>query len=148
MKTVKSTCISDFKYYFNNYNGRLHHTCYVRIYIQKCTWPKSDTQQAVWMSHAAAWFVMALSWQFITVMYPVALMNNEESMIQDKEKSPCYTSTTSWMRILYLGFVEDAGLLITVFIGCRYLMISKPRKTSQSSARMKCFCCIIMSIIT
>jgi CDP-diglyceride synthetase len=81
------------------------------------------------MSHAAAWFVMALSAQFITVMYPAAMMNNE-----NKEKPPCYTSTTTCMRILYLAFAEDAGLLITVFIICRYLMFSNPRKTSQSSA--------------
>jgi hypothetical protein len=104
MKTVKSICISDFKDHSDSDNGRLFYTCYVRIYIQKCTWPKSDTQQAFWMSHAAAWMVMALSWQFIIVMSAVALMNYDESTIQYKKKPSCYTSSKSCMRIHYLTF--------------------------------------------
>jgi hypothetical protein len=96
--------------------------------------PKCDTEQAFRMSLAAAFIVMALGWQFVTVMYPVALMNNEEIMIRDKEKQPCFTSSASCLRINYLAFAYDAGVLITAFIIWQYLMFSNPRNISQSVA--------------
>jgi len=57
--------------------------------------PKCDTQQAFGISHAAAYNLIGLNWQLITVMSAVSLMNNEENVIQDKEKQPVSNSNTS-----------------------------------------------------
>jgi len=66
-------------------------------------------------------------------MSAVTLMNNEENMTQDKEKTPSYDSSTICERIHHVVFAYYTGQLIKPFIIIfRYVMFPNQINTSQS----------------